>query len=135
MTQMLKKVINGESHTRDSIVVDHEGVVHSVCRKFTPWAGSVGQDYEDIVSIGFMGLIKAFDYFDGEKFPVRFSTYAVPMIRGEVRRVLRDSGTRVHYSRGIKELAFSIRKEELEELSVDAIAAELDENRKKLFTH
>ncbi len=133
MTQIVEKVINGESHTRDSIVEKHAGLVHSVCHKLINWARNVGHEYDDLVSIGFMGLIKAFDYFDGERFPVRFSTYAVPMIRGEIQKVLRDSGTGVHYSRGIKDLAFNIKKRELDELSVDEIAVELGEDRKKVI--
>ncbi|MEK3886555.1 sigma-70 family RNA polymerase sigma factor [Bacillus sp. FSL K6-3431] len=129
----MEKVINGEVHTRDSIVTKHKGLVHKECHKLKKQAKGVGQDYEDIVSIGFMGLIKAFDYFDGEKFPVRFSTYAVPMIRGEIQRVLRGSGTGVNYSRGIKELAFSIRANGMDELSIDAISTELEEGRKKVI--
>ncbi|MBE1554779.1 DNA-directed RNA polymerase specialized sigma subunit [Filibacter limicola] len=93
------------------------------------YAKSVGHDYEDIVSIGFIGLINAFDKFDGEQYDVRFSTYAVPLIWGEIQKSLRASGTGVRYSTGIKDIGWSIRKNELEDLSVDEIAAQLEVSR------
>lgn len=119
---MIEKIINGEAHTRDSIVETHKGLVHRECHKLKSYAKRVGQDYEDIVSIGFIGLLNAFDKFDGDKFDVRFSTYAVPMIWGEIQRALRDSGTGIRYSRNVKELGWKIRKNELEDKSVPEIA-------------
>ena len=129
----IEKVINGEVHTRESIVVAHKGLVYRECHKLKAYAKRVGQDYEDIVSVGFIGLIKAFDRFDGDTYEVRFATYAVPMIWGEIQRMLRDSGTGVYYPRTIKELGWKIRKSELEESSVDVIAEKLETDRSKVI--
>jgi len=81
------------------------GLVHSCAHRFT----GKGIEYEDLFQAGCMGLVKAFDAFDKER-GVRFSTYAVPVILGEMRRLFRDGGT-VKVSRSLKELSIKTTKE------------------------
>lgn len=83
--------------TRDEIIQANMGLVHSCAHKFT----GKGVDYDDLFQAGCVGLIKAVDGFD-EKKGFRLSTYAVPVILGEIKRIFRDDGT-VSVSRSIKE--------------------------------
>ena len=98
--------------------------MHYVLRRFRDW----GQDYEDLYQYGCMGLIKAIDRFD-PTLGTRFSTYAVPMILGEVRRFLRDDAP-VHVSRAIRDDARCIARfreaflrEHAREPTIDEISA------------
>lgn len=84
---------------RDKKVEENLGLVHSLARKFM----GRGAEYEDIVSAGCIGLIKAIDNFD-ESRGLKLSTYAVPAILGEIKRIWRDGGA-VKVSRSIKELS------------------------------
>ncbi len=93
---------------RDILITENIGLVHSCAHRFK----GKGIEYEDLFQAGCMGLVKAFDAFDNER-GVRFSTYAVPVILGEIRRLFRDGGT-VKVSRTIKELSMkAIREREL----------------------
>ena len=73
---------------RDTLITENMGLVHTCAHRFT----GKGIEYEDLFQAGCMGLVKAFDAFDRER-GVRFSTYAVPVILGEIRRLFRDGGT------------------------------------------
>lgn len=84
---------------RDEMIQQNMGLVHACAHKFK----GRGIEYEDLFQAGCMGLIKATDAFD-ESRGVRFSTYAVPVILGEMRRLFRDGGT-VRVSRTLKELS------------------------------
>ncbi len=95
---------NGDKAARDKLVLENIGLVYSVSRRF---AGR-GYELEDINQIGTIGLIKAIDKFD-DSFDVRFSTYAVPMIAGEIKRFLRDDGM-LKVSRSLKENGYRIKK-------------------------
>lgn len=97
--ELLKRVHEGDKSARERIVEENMGLVYTVVRRF---AGR-GCEQEDLVQIGSIGLLKAIDNFD-TSFDVRFSTYAVPMITGEIRRFLRDDGI-VKVSRILKEAA------------------------------
>lgn len=132
MKNTLVKEINGQLLTQDSVIIVHEKLVHHVCKKFTPQASKLGADYEDLVNVGSMGLLKAFKYFDGVKFNVRFSTYAIPMIRGEIQRFLGSQNPGLHYPRSIKELAYKIKVAEMEELQTDVIATALEVEKDKV---
>lgn len=90
---------------REVYIEENLGLVHSCAHRF---AGR-GIEYEDLFQAGCMGLVKAFDAFDNER-GVRFSTYAVPVILGEMRRLFRDGGT-VKISRSLKELSVKTTKE------------------------
>ena len=100
---------NGDRNARDELVERNVRLVWSVVQRFI----NRGYDPEDLFQIGSIGLIKAIDKFD-LSYEVRFSTYAVPMIIGEIQRFIRDDGT-VKVSRTMKELANKIRltREEL----------------------
>lgn len=82
---------------REQLISQNIGLVHFVIKRF----GNRGQDMEELFQVGCVGLCKAADGFRKEK-NLQFSTYAVPVILGEVRRFVRDN-TQVHVSRGIKE--------------------------------
>lgn len=87
----------GDRRARDRLVSHNLGLVHSVVRRFL----DRGVDADDLFQIGSIGLLKAIDRFDAS-FDVRFSTYAVPMIMGEIRRFLRDDGM-IKVGRTVKE--------------------------------
>jgi RNA polymerase sporulation-specific sigma factor len=90
---------------REILITENMGLVHSCAHRFS----GKGIEYEDLFQAGCMGLIKAVDAFDTER-GVRFSTYAVPVILGEMRRLFRDGGT-VKVSRSLKELSLKAVKE------------------------
>ena len=90
---------------RDILITENMGLVHTCAHRFT----GKGIEYEDLFQAGCMGLLKAFDAFDRER-GVRFSTYAVPVILGEIRRLFRDGGT-VKVSRTLKELSIRTARE------------------------
>lgn len=90
---------------RDTLITENMGLVHTCAHRFT----GKGIEYEDLFQAGCMGLVKAFDAFDRER-GVRFSTYAVPVILGEIRRLFRDGGT-VKVSRTLKELSMKTARE------------------------
>lgn len=82
---------------RDEMISENIGLVHSIAKRFT----GRGADYEDLFQSGCVGLIKAVDNFDEEK-GFAFSTYAVPVIMGEIKRIFRDGGA-IKVSRSLKE--------------------------------
>ena len=90
---------------RDSFIESNLGLVHSICKRFS----GRGIEYDDLYQAGCIGLIKATDAFDKDR-GLMFSTYAVPVIMGEVRRLFRDGGT-VKVSRSVKELSLKIAYE------------------------
>lgn len=104
----VKKLIarsqEGDQEARDLIVNRNTRLVWSVVQRFM----NRGYEADDLFQIGCIGLIKSVDKFD-LSYDVKFSTYAVPMIIGEIQRFLRDDGT-VKVSRSIKELGNKIRK-------------------------
>ncbi|MBE5960059.1 MAG: RNA polymerase sporulation sigma factor SigF [Lachnospiraceae bacterium] len=100
----------GDKAARDRIVTENVGLVWSIVRRFL----GRGHEAEDLFQIGSIGLMKAIDKFD-TSYDVKFSTYAVPMITGEIKRFLRDDGM-IKVSRSLKETAVKIRmmRDELE---------------------
>lgn len=90
------------------MIEENIGLVHSIAKRFT----GRGVDYEDLFQTGCIGLIKAVDNFDESK-GFRFSTYAVPVIMGEIRRIFRDGGA-IKVSRALKEK--SVKAQRLREL-------------------
>lgn len=87
----------GDKEARDTLFEENAGLVYSVAKRFL----GRGVDMEDLFQIGSIGLLKAVDNFD-PSYEVRFSTYAVPMIAGEIKRYLRDDGI-LKVSRSLKE--------------------------------
>ena len=96
--------------SRDAFIEENLRLVHSLCHRFC----GRGIEYDDLYQAGCVGLVKAADAFDSSR-GLCFSTYAVPVILGEVRRLFRDGGT-VKVSRGLKELSLKVArlKEEME---------------------
>ena len=111
---------------RSRMIEENIGLVHACAHRFK----GKGIEYDDLFQAGCMGLVKATDAFDTER-GVRFSTYAVPVILGEMRRLFRDGGT-VKVSRSLKELSMKVarQREQLSkrlgrEPTVSELAAEL----------
>lgn len=90
---------------RNTLIEDNVRLVHSCCKRFV----GRGIEYEDIFQVGCIGLLKAADGFD-ESRGLCFSTYAVPNILGEIKRMFRDTGA-VKVSRAIKELSLKVQRE------------------------
>ncbi len=106
--QLLQELKNGDPVAESKLVEQNMGLVRSVAYRFTGMAAT-GVDTEDLCQIGAIGLLKAIRNFDTERCTM-FSTYAVPLIIGEIRKFLRDDGT-VKVSRSIKEKYYKIKKE------------------------
>lgn len=102
---LIERSHHGDKKAREQLVEENMGLVWSVVKRFT----GRGTDMEDLFQIGAMGLLKAIDKFD-TSFEVKFSTYAVPMIAGEIKRFLRDDGI-VKVSRTLKENCWKIKRE------------------------
>ena len=100
MTEMLLKIKEGDRETRDTFITGNLRLVLSVIQRF----GNRGENPDDLFQVGCIGLIKALDNFDMSH-GVKFSTYAVPMIIGEVRRYLRDNNA-IRVSRSLRDLAY-----------------------------
>jgi len=102
--ELLLRVKKGDETAGEQLVQENLGLVGSVIKRFE----NRGYEREDLFQIGVIGLMKAIEKFDFS-YEVRFSTYAVPLISGEVRRFLRDDGP-VKVSRSIKESGWRIRR-------------------------
>lgn len=121
---LIEQSHNGDKEARDLLVKNNLGLVWSIVRRFD----NRGHEMEDLFQIGSIGLMKAIDKFD-TTFEVRFSTYAVPMITGEIKRFLRDDGM-IKVSRSLKENAGKIRMAEVrlqKELGREITLSELTE--------
>lgn len=92
-------------HERNAVVCDNLGLVHTCAKRFR----GRGVEYDDLVQAGCIGLIKAADGFEPER-GLKFSTYAVPLILGEIKRLFRDGGA-VKVSRPLKELSLRATRE------------------------
>ncbi len=131
--EYIKRAHGGDKMARDMLVTENMGLIWSIVRRFS----NRGYDLEDLFQIGSIGLMKAIDKFDLEM-EVKFSTYAVPMITGEIRRFLRDDGM-IKVSRPLKELAMKagMARERLEyamgrEPTIDEIAEEVGVSREEV---
>ena len=102
---LIQRVKGGDEEAKAQLVKENEGLVWSVVKRFF----SRGQDPEDLFQIGCIGLLKSIDKFDFS-YNVKFSTYAIPMIMGELRRFLRDDGM-IKVSRTLKEANYKIKQE------------------------
>ena len=125
--ELIKKAHNGDRNARDEMIQGNLKLVLSVIQRFS----NRGEPLDDLFQVGCMGLIKAIDNFNTD-LQVRFSTYAVPMIIGEVRRYLRDNNS-VRVSRSLRDTAYKaiqVREKLSNELNreprVEEIANELE---------
>ncbi len=109
MTELFKKYKEGDMFAKEELVNGNLKLVLSILKKYNNRCDNM----DDLFQVGCIGLIKAIDNFD-LKFDVKFSTYAVPMILGEVKRYLRDNNS-IRIARSIKDIAYKslIAKEEL----------------------
>ena len=107
---LMERAHQGDKKARERLIEENIGLIWSIVRRFK----NRGAELEDLFQIGSIGLIKAIDKFDCS-YEVQFSTYAVPMIMGEIKRYLRDNSM-LKVSRGLKELAYKVyqTKEKLE---------------------
>ena len=124
---LIQQARQGDKQSRDTIIEENMGLVHHIVKRFL----NRGYDAEELFQIGCIGLMKAVDHFD-TGYDVKFSTYAVPMIMGEIKRFLRDNGM-IKVSRSLKENAWRIRQTRTmleaklgREPAVDEIAAQME---------
>ena len=124
--ELIAKAHNNDKEAREKLVTDNLGLIWNIIKRFK----GRGTEQEDLFQIGCIGLIKAIDNFDINQ-NVQFSTYAVPMIIGEIRRYLRDNNV-IRVSRSMRDLAYKalgikerIYKEQQRDASVEEIANEL----------
>lgn len=102
MVELFKKYQAGNKAARDKLIFGNLRLVLSVLKRFN----QRGENMDDLFQVGCLGLIKAIDNFD-LKHEVKFSTYAVPMIIGEIRRYLRDNSS-IRVSRSLKDIAYKV---------------------------
>ena len=126
--ELFKRIKAGDEEARELYIKGNLRLVLSVIRRFQ----NSSENPDDLFQIGCIGLIKAIDNFDAENHDVRFSTYGVPMISGEIRRYLRDNSP-IRVSRSTRDTAYKVlqAKERLtaasgREPTLDEIAKELD---------
>jgi len=101
---LIRRLRAGDTEVQDRLLAGHLRLVYSIVARFL----NSGQDPEDLFQIGSIGLLKAIKKFD-PSYNVKFSTYAVPLIIGEIRRFLRDDGP-IKVSRSVKETATKVRR-------------------------
>lgn len=119
---LIARAHQGDKEARDTIFEENIGLIWSIVKRFQ----NRGVELEDLFQIGSIGLLKAVDKFD-LSYDVKFSTYAVPMISGEIKRFLRDDGM-IKVSRSLKEVCYKayLAREKLEkELGRDPQIAEM----------
>jgi len=131
---LIQKSHEGDEEARAQIVEENTGLVWCIVRRFT----GRGTELEDLFQIGTIGLIKAVDKFDCS-YEVCFSTYAVPMIIGEVRRFLRDNNS-IRVSRSLRDIAYktvsareALTRELDREPTLDEIAERTSINREEII--
>lgn len=125
-TELLKKIKNGDKDARDTFIKGNLRLVLSVVQRFSQSNESI----DDLFQIGCIGMIKALDNFDIQQ-GVQFSTYAVPMITGEIKRYLRDYSS-IRVSRSLKDTAYKaiyakerLTKKNQKEPTITEIATEI----------
>ncbi len=99
---MIRKAKQGDAGAKETLLLENNNLIKSIVRRYL----GKGVEYDDLYQLASMGLLKAINGFD-ESFGVRFSTYVVPMIAGEIKRFMRDDGS-IKVSRAIKSCAKQI---------------------------
>ena len=100
---LLEKAKNGDDYAKEKLISFNSPLIKSIVKRYL----NKGVEYDDLFQLGAMGFIKAINNYDAN-FNVKFTTYAVPMIAGEIKRFMRDDGT-IKVSRSIKYLAVQIK--------------------------
>ena len=119
---LITKSQQGDKKARDTVFEENTGLIYSVAKRFV----GRGVEMEDLIQRGSIGLLKAVDHFNAS-FEVKFSTYAVPMIAGEIKRYLRDDGI-LKVSRSLKENCvriYSAREKLEKELGREPVMEEI----------
>ena len=131
--ELFKKMKEGDPFARDDLINGNLKLVLSILRKFN---GKV-DNLDDLFQVGCLGLVKAIDNFD-TSYDVKLSTYACPMIEGEIKRYLRDNNS-IRVSRSIRDLAYKVlqykekyQKENNKEPSIEEIAKELQVEKEEI---
>ncbi|MBR3504214.1 MAG: sigma-70 family RNA polymerase sigma factor [Clostridia bacterium] len=125
--ELIEAIRQGDRAALEQMALRHDALVHYVVKRFE----GRGRERDDLIQLGRLGLIKAARNFDQDAYQVRFSTYAVPLIMGEIRRFLRDDG-QVHVARSIRENAARLarlREECGDGLPLDEMARRLGLSR------
>lgn len=127
LVELMKKIKKGEENAREQFIMYNMRLVLSICGRFQTTKNNI----DDVFQVGTIGLIKAIDNFNPD-IGVRFSTYAVPMIIGEIRRFLRDNNS-VKVTRSLRDIAYKalsarerLQKNSCDEPSLSDIASEIE---------
>ena len=104
MIELFKKMKEGDNFAREDLIRGNLKLVLSILKKFSNYTDNL----DDLFQVGCLGLVKAIDNFD-TNYDVKLSTYACPMILGEIKRYLRDNSA-LRVSRSIKDLAYKIKR-------------------------
>ena len=124
--ELIVNAHNGDKQAREMLITENMGLIWSIVRRFS----GRGYGIEDLFQIGSIGLIKAVDKFD-MSFDVRFSTYAVPMITGEIKRFLRDDGM-IKVSRTLKETVVKVQRAKEQITKMNGHEPTIDEISKEI---
>lgn len=134
MNELAVQAKNGDVDAKEKLINANYPLIKSVVKHFV----NKGVDYDDLYQIGSIGFLKAINNFN-DSFGVKFTTYAVPMISGEIKRYLRDDGI-IKVSRAIKTLAIKVKKfvdeyskQNLSSPSIEAICKGLNENEEDVI--
>ena len=132
-TDLIQQMQQGDRYARERLVQGNLRLVLSVVQRFS----GRGENPDDLFQVGCIGLIKSIDNFDLSQ-NVRFSTYAVPMIIGEIRRYLRDNNA-IRISRSMRDIAYramqakeQLLSEQQREPTIEEIATKLEEEKEKI---
>lgn len=130
---LIQKSHQGDEEAKAQIVEENTGLIWCIVKRFY----NRGAEAEDLFQIGSIGLLKAIDKFD-LSYDVKFSTYAVPMISGEIKRFLRDDGM-IKVSRSLKEMSYKayclrekLREQKGEEPTLEEIAKTMEVDKEEL---
>lgn len=126
MIELFKRMKEGDPFARDDLVEGNLKLVLSILKRFNNKCDNM----DDLFQVGCVGLLKAIDNFDLSH-EVRFSTYAVPMILGEVRRYLRDNNS-IRVSRSLKDIAYKTLKYKEEYISLHGVEPQIEDIAKEL---
>ena len=131
--ECIRRAQEGDKQAKEQLIKENNGLIWSVVKRFS---GRAEQD--DLYQIGAIGLLKCIEKFDFS-YEVKFSTYAVPMIVGEIKRFLRDDGA-IKVSRSLKELSLRIRQTQEEslkngnnELTISELAEKLNTDTEEII--
>jgi len=133
--ELFRRVQQGDAQAREQYIQGNLRLVLSVIQRFS---GS-NENLDDLFQIGCIGLMKAIDNFQPDTYDVKFSTYAVPMIIGEVKRYLRDTSSSVRVSRSLRDMAYkaiyakeNLMKQNCQEPTLNEIANEVGISREEV---